>query len=60
MILSQALIIDANMCSLSTAEVENINSLNPATIVWIYEFLCQTGYGHLPISLYRVQNVDYN
>jgi hypothetical protein len=42
MILSQAIIIVANLCSLSIAEVYNINSLDPTTMVWVYEFLSLT------------------
>ena len=45
MILSQALIVGANLCLLSSAEVRNKNSLDPATMVWVYDFLSLTGYG---------------
>ncbi len=45
MILSQVFIYGAILYSLSIAEVQNIHSLNPATMVWIYEFLSATGCG---------------
>jgi hypothetical protein len=60
MILFQALIVGTNLCSLSIAEVSDKNSRNPATIVWVYDFLCLRLRCHLPVSLYPVQNVDYN
>jgi hypothetical protein len=41
MILSRAHIIDANLYSLRC----KTTSLNPATIVWVYDFISLIGYG---------------
>jgi hypothetical protein len=60
MILSHALIIDVNLSSLSIAELQNINSLNPAAMVRIYEFILLTGYGvtfPFPLTQYRMLTI---
>jgi hypothetical protein len=45
LILSQALINRANLCSLSIVRCKTKYSLNPATMAWVYEFIPLTGYG---------------